>query len=361
MRLYIPGPVQVSEKTLSAMSRSMIGHRSREFISLYNSLQKPLQELFETKDAVFLSTNSAFGILEGSLRNIVNPEDGVLNCMNGAFSDKWHDVSLKCGKHESKALRFDWGQPVDPLVVEEELSTGKYKAVTIIHSETSTGCMSDLAAIMKVVKKFPSVISIVDVVSSFSALRIPKDELGIDVMIAGCQKAMAMPPGLTLFSVSSRVLDMCPSVKDRGYYFDFLEFHNQHKLGLTPTTPAISLIYALQSKLQDIAQEGIVARHERHAKLNQMVREYIQSRGFCLFPKEGYGSVTLNCFVNTLNIDLEKFNEILKDKHKLTIDIGYGKLKGKTFRISNMGDETEASITIMLAAFDDTLRNLRFL
>ena len=198
-KLFIPGPVAVSEKTLQAMAQPMIGHRSSDFVALYQSLQPDLQALFYTQDPVYLSTSSAWGMMEAAVRNVVKKK--VLNCMNGAFSDKWNDVANRCGK-PAGALKFEWGQPVDPEAVRRELATGQYDAVTVIHNETSCGCMTDIAAVMAVVRQFPEVISIVDTVSSFSALAIKKDELGIDIMITGSQKALALPPGLSLCSPS---------------------------------------------------------------------------------------------------------------------------------------------------------------
>jgi aspartate aminotransferase-like enzyme len=351
-KLFIPGPIAVSEKTLRAMSQPMIGHRSTDFVALYNSTQPELQALCYTKDPVYLSTSSAWGVMEGSLRNVVKKK--VLNCMNGAFSDKWYDVAIRCGK-QATALKFEWGQPVDPEAVRRELATGAYDALTLIHNETSCGCMSDLPAIMKVVREFPDVIAIVDTVSSLTALPIKKDELGIDVLVSGSQKAFALPPGLSFLSVSQKALDRAATIPDRGYYFDYVEFQKNHEAGMTPSTPVISLIYALRSKLDDIKAEGVEARYARHARLNQAVRDFIFSKGFKLFPKEGYGSVTLNCFANTQNIDLAALNKILKSKHKLVIDGGYGKLKGKTFRISNMGDETDETIASLIKSLDSAL------
>jgi aspartate aminotransferase-like enzyme len=348
-KLFIPGPIAVSEKTLRAMGQPMIGHRSNDFVALYNAIQPDLQALMYTKDPVYLSTSSAWGAMEGSLRNVVQKK--VLNCMNGAFSDKWNDVALRDSK-QATALKFEWGQPVDPDAVRRELAKGGYDAITLIHNETSCGCMSDLPAIMKVVREFPEVISIVDTVSSFSAMPIKKDELGIDVFITGSQKALALPPGLALLSVSKRALERAAKTEGRGYYFDFVEFQKNHEAGMTPSTPTIPHIYALQSKLADIKAEGVDNRHARHARLNQTVRDHLFAKGFKLFPKEGYGSVTLNCFANTQNIDLAALNKTLKSKHKLVIDGGYGKLKGKTFRISNMGDETDETIAAMLKSLD---------
>jgi aspartate aminotransferase-like enzyme len=351
-KLFIPGPIAVSEKTLRAMAQPMIGHRSTDFVALYQSIQPDLQALMYTKDPVYISTSSAWGVMEGALRNVVQKK--VLNCMNGAFSDKWNDVALRDDK-QATALKFEWGQPVDPDAIRRELSKGGYDAITLIHNETSCGCMSDLTAIMNVLREFPDVISIVDTVSSFSALPIKKDELGIDVLVTGSQKAMAMPPGLSLLSVSKRALDRAAKTPGRGYYFDFVEFQKNHEAGMTPSTPVIPLIYALKSKLEDIKAEGAENRYARHARLNKTVRDHVLAKGFKLFPKDGYGSVTLNCFANTLNYDLAALNKTLKSKHKLVIDGGYGKLKGKTFRISNMGDETDQTIAEMLKAFDSAL------
>jgi aspartate aminotransferase-like enzyme len=341
-KLFIPGPIAVSDKTLRAMAQPMIGHRSTDFVALYQSIQPDLQALAGTKDPVYLSTSSAWGAMEGAVRNVVRRK--VLNCMNGAFSDKWNDVALRCGV-EATALKFDWGQPVDPEAVRRELASGAYDAITLIHNETSCGCMSE----------FPDVISIVDTVSSFSAVPIPKDELGLDILITGSQKALALPPGLSLISPSARALARAAQTPGRGYYFDLIEFQKNHENGMTPSTPVIPLIYALKSKLEDIRAEGIEARHARHARLNAAVRAWGAGHGFGLFPRAGYGSVTLNCFANPGTLDVGAFNKILKSKHHLVIDGGYGKLKGKTFRISNMGDETDATIAELIQALDRAL------
>jgi aspartate aminotransferase-like enzyme len=351
-KLFIPGPIAVSEKTLRAMAQPMIGHRSTDFVALYQSMQPDLQALAGTKDPVYLSTSSAWGAMEGAVRNVVRRK--VLNCMNGAFSDKWNDVALRCGI-AATALKFEWGQPVDPDAVRRELATGAYDAITLIHNETSCGCMSDLTALMAVIREFPEVISIVDTVSSFSALPIPKDALGLDILITGSQKALALPPGLSLLSPSARALARAAQTPGRGYYFDLIEFQKNHENGMTPSTPVIPLIYALQSKLADIRAEGIEARYARHARLNATVRAWGAAHGFGLFPRAGYGSVTLNCFANTTGLDLSAFNKLLKSKHHVVIDGGYGKLKGKTFRISNMGDETDATIAELIQALDSAL------
>ena len=345
VKLFIPGPIAVSEKTFKAMATPMIGHRSQDFVNLYNSIQPGLQELFGTQDPVFLSTSSAWGIMEGAVNNVTQKK--VLNCMCGAFSDKWLDVSKRNGL-EAGSLQVEWGQPIRPEQLDAALSTGEYDAVTLVHNETSTGVMNSLEEIAAVLKKYPDVISIIDTVSSFSAVAMSKDALGIDIIITGSQKALALPPGLALITVSQRALDRAAKNPKRGYYFDLHEFLSNHEKGMTPSTPNIPLINALKSKLEDIAAEGLEARFARHVANNVMVHDWVKDNGFEFFAEEGYRSKSLTCVANNRGIDLPKLNSILKEEFKMVIDGGYGKIKGKTFRISNMGDETEATMSELL-------------
>ncbi len=354
-KLFIPGPTEVSPAMFAAMAQPMVGHRSKDFIALYQGLQPDLQALFYTRDPVYISTSSSWGVMEGSIRNLVIK--GVLNCMNGAFSDKWNDVAQRCGK-AAGTLKFEWGQPVDPAAVRAQLATGKFDAITLIHNETSTGTMSDLAAIMAVVREFPDVISIVDCVSSFSVVPIKKDELGIDVLLTGSQKALSLPPGLSLLAVSEKARARAANVPGRGYYFDILEFQANHEKGMTPSTPCIALINGLRAKVDEIKKEGAENRYARHAKTNALVHAWVERQGFKLLPEKAYASKALSCIANTRNVDLEALNKALKSRFKCVIDIGYGKLKGKTFRISNMGDETEATIGQLLGQLDTLLAEL---
>lgn len=352
IKLFIPGPVEVSPSVYHAMCLPMIGHRSADFQALYAEIQPDLQDLFGTKCPVFLSTSSAWGVMEGAIRNLVG--NSVLNCMCGAFSDKWLDVSQRSGK-EAVPLQVDWGQPIRPEEIDRVLSGGKFDALTLIHNETSCGLKNPLPGIAEVMRKFPDVLFIVDSVSSFSTEPIPMDQLGIDVLLTGSQKALALPPGLSIFSVSQKAMNRAENQRDRGYYFDFHEFARNQANNMTPSTPAIPLIYALRQKLREIRAEGAENRYARHARLNRKVHEWGQSRGLEFFAPEGYRSVSLTCFANNREIDLPAWIKRLKERHRIAIDGGYGKIKGKTFRISNMGDESDASIDELLAALDDTM------
>ncbi len=351
-KLFIPGPVEISPKTWTAFTRPMIGHRSEAFRELYRAIHPRLQELFGTKQPVFLSTSSAWGVMEAALRNLVR--ERVLCCMCGAFSDKWLDVAKRCGK-QAEPLRVEWGQHIDPAALDAQLATGKFDAVTLIHNETSTGVMNPLPEICCTLAKYPDVLLIVDSVSSFSAVPIPMDDLQIDVLLTGSQKALALPPGFSLFSASETAFARAAEMPDRGYYFDFLEFKKNQENDMTPTTPSIAHIHALESKLDDIFSEGLAARHARHQATNALVHDWVRRRGFEFFAAEGYRSVSLTCVKNNRQIDVAKLTRDLREKHHLVIDGGYGKIKGQTFRLSNMGDETEETVQHLLACLDDCL------
>jgi aspartate aminotransferase-like enzyme len=359
VKLHIPGPVEVSEKTFRAFCSPMIGHRGQGFKDLYARIQPQLQTLFGTKQRVYLSTSSAWGVMEGALRNLVAKK--VLNCMCGAFSDKWFDVSKRCGK-DAEALQVPWGSPIRAEQINACLATGQFDALTLIHNETSTGTMSPLAEIAALKRKYPEVMFIIDAVSSLSATPINFDELGIDVLLAGTQKAFAMPPGLAVFACSAAALAKSTTAKDRGYYFDFVEFQKNAEQSMTPSTPSIPHTYALSSKLDEFFAEGLENRYARHRETNQLTRNWAAKHGFTLFPEAGFESLTLCCINNGAKpggrtVDAAKLQKLVKDQGFL-IDGGYGKIKGTTFRISNMGDETSETMNALFAALDAAMAQL---
>src|SRR5438874_1137190 len=359
VKLHIPGPVEVSEKTFRAFASPMIGHRGQGFKDLYAKIQPQLQQLLSTKQLIYISTSSAWGVMEGAIRNLVSKK--VLNCMCGAFSDKWLDVSKRCGK-DADSLQVPWGSAIRAGDIDKKLATGQFDALTLIHNETSTGVMSPLAEIAALKKKYSDVMFIVDAVSSLSATQIEFDALGIDVLLAGTQKALALPPGMTVFVCSPAALAKAATIKDRGYYFDFVEFQKNAEQNMTPSTPSIGHVYALASKLEEIFSEGLETRYARHAKLAQRTRDWAARHGFTPVPEKGFESVTLTCVNNGAKpdgrvVDVAKLQKLVKDQGFL-IDGGYGKIKGTTFRISNMGDETEATMNRLYAALDSALKQL---
>jgi len=355
IRLHIPGPVEISPGTYAATNTPMIGHRSKDFVALYDDVHPRLQQLMGTEQPVCLSTSSAWGVMEGALRNLVKKK--VLCCCSGAFSDKWVDVARRCGKG-AEALQYEWGVPVDPADIDEKLATGEFDTVTFIHNETSTGVMNPLAEVAAVVRKYDDVCLVTDTVSSFSVVPIEFDKLGIDVLLTGSQKALALPPGLGIFTVSERAFDRAAAVDDRGYYFDFHEFKKNQAKSMTPSTPCIGTIFGLRHQLDVIFEEGVENRMARHENLNNIVHEWIRANGFEFFAPEGFRSKSLTCVKNNKEIDVARLGQIMHAEHKIQLDGGYGKIKGTTFRISNMGDETEETIGNLLSCLDDALGKL---
>lgn len=350
-KLFIPGPVNVAPEIFVAMSQPMIGHRMKEYAELHGRVTTGLKRLMETSDRTFLATCSAFGAMEGAVRNLVKGR--CVNFCNGAFSDKWHEVTLRCGK-KADAVKVPWGQPITAELVERALASGKYDSLTLINNETSTGVLSPLPEIAQVLKKYPEVVSIVDTVSSMSALRIPVTELGIDCCIFGVQKALALPPGLAVFTASEKAIKRAETVEHRGYYFDFLEFVANDDKDNTPSTPCISLIYGLDCQLQRIFSEGVEARWARHLAMAEQTRNWALERGFELFAPEGARSVTLTCVANSRGADLAGVKKRL-DERGFAFDDGYGKIKGQTFRVAHMGDLQPAELEEFLALLDEEL------
>ncbi len=333
-KLFIPGPVEVHQDVLNAMSVPMMGHRSADYAALHQRVTDKLKKVLYTEGRVFLSTSSAFGVMEGAVRNLVQKR--CVNFCNGAFSDKWHDVTKRCGI-EADAVHAEWGKPILPEMVDEALKTGKYDAMTIVHNETSTGTMSPLEEIAEVMKEYPDISFIVDTVSSMSGAKVEVDILGLDVCVASVQKAFGLPPGLAVFTVSEKALEKAKSTPNRGYYFDFLEFAKNDEKHNTPSTPCISQIHALGVQLDRILKEGIEERFARHAKMAEKTREWILSKGFELFAPEGYRSNTLTSGKNSKDADLEGLKKKLSERGYV-FDNGYGKIKNKTFRIAHMAD-----------------------
>ena len=354
-KLYIPGPVEVSRDVMEAMCAPMIGHRMKEYAVLHQRVTRALKMLLNTSEPVFLSTSSAFGVMEGAVRNLVQKR--CANFANGAFSAKWHDVTRRCGL-EADLFSAEWGQPITPEMVDSALASGKYDAMTVVHNETSTGVMSPLAEIAEVMKKYPEVSFIVDTVSSMSAVPLDLSALQTDVCLAGVQKAFGLPPGLAVFAVSRKALDKAKTTPNRGYYFDFEEFEQNDLKDNTPSTPCISLIYALDHQLAKMMTEGLENRYARHRQMAEMTRQWIQDQGFGLFAAEGYRSMTLTSGENDQRTDLERLKKLASERG-YAIDNGYGKIKNKTFRIPHMADFTPADLTELFTLLEELLPQAR--
>ncbi len=337
-KLFIPGPTEVAEEVLIAQTRPMVGHRSQEFADLFYSILSRLKQVLLTDQHVYITASSGTGLQETAVRNAIRPGRKVLNMVAGAFGDRWQKVSAANGK-DSVRVDVTWGQPIRPEDMDAHLAAGGFDAVTVVHNETSTGVMSDVGAIARLVReKYPDVLILVDAVSSASGVRIPFDEWGLDMLFTSSQKAFALPPGLAFAAVSDRLLKRAQETPHRGWYFDLLILEKYLSGGrTTPATPAISLLNALDVQLDRILAEGLENRWARHEESMKLVHAWAKDHGFGLFPEPGYESRTVTCVKNTRGVDVPAMLAFAKARGMI-IGNGYGKLKNDTFRIAHMGE-----------------------
>jgi len=332
-RLFIPGPTEVRPEILQAMATPQIGHRAPEISDLYNEIQPKLQKLLYTDGTVFLINSSSTGAMEAAVKNTVAKK--CINFTNGAFSERWHKIT-KANGIPCDSAGVEWSKAIKPEMVDEYLSSGEYDAITLVLNETSTGVMAPIEEIAEVVKKYPDVMFLVDAVSAMAGMKIEVEKLGIDVCLAGVQKAFAMPSGMTICYVSDKAISKTEKVEKRGFYFDFQQYLKKHEKGQHPSTSPISHMFALNKQLEDILEEGLENRWARHKKMAEVTRAWAK-KYFELYAEEGYESLTLTTIKNTRGISVKDLNKELA-KHWIMISNGYGKLKEETFRIAHMGD-----------------------
>jgi len=351
-RLFLPGPTEVHPEILAAQAERLIGHRGLEISELLASVQPRLQSVFQTKNNVYISTSSATGLFEAAARSSI--DRCALCCVNGAFSARWAEVVEANGK-SFDVLEVEWGEPITPDRVADALSRGDYDAVTIVHNETSTGVTSPVGEVAEVVREqAPEALVLVDTVSSMGGIDVPVDRWGLDVCLTGSQKCLALPPGLSFVAVSDRAHARAATTPCRGWYFDWLVFQRYLEKWQTPTTPAITLLYALDRQLDRILDEGLTTRFDRHAAMADHVREWSLER-FDILAPEPYRSDTVTAVVNTRSVDVDAMNRYLAEHVDMIISNGYAKLRDRTFRIGHMGDHTVPEVETLTAAIDGFL------
>ena len=347
VKLFIPGPTEVRPEVLAAMAQPVISHRGSEAVALQKEIAAAAATILGTKNPVLFSTSSATGLMEAAIRNGVN--ERVLSLVCGAFGKRWYTIARDCGK-EAELLDVPWGRAIDPARVDEALRTGRFDSVTLVHNESSTGVANPLAAIAAVVNKYPGVLFLVDTVSSLGGMPIHADALGIDMCLAGVQKALALPPGLALCSVSERLLARARTAKGKGFYFDLTRIAEKAQQGQALTTPSTPHMMAARVQFARILEEGLERRWERHRRMATMARAWAKER-FALFADEAHASDTLTCIANTRGIDVAGLIADLKAQGIL-IGNGYGDLKGKAFRIAHMGEITPDMLQDVLDRID---------
>ncbi len=334
-KLFIPGPTHVVDEILEAMAIPMIGHRDSLYSDMHGAVVEKLKKMLYTDNRIYLSTSSSTGMMEGAIRNCVQTKALMTDC--GAFSKRWAQIATANGK-ETEVIKVEMGEAITPEMVDEKLAQGGFDSVCITHNETSTGVTNPLKEIAALVKeKYPDVLVLVDAVSIMSGAEIQVDDWDLDVVLAGTQKAFALPPGLCVVSVSDAAFERSKTTENKGYYFDFVALEGKAVKSQTPATPALSLVNALNVQMDRIIEEGVENRFARHTEMAKYVQDWAKEY-FALYVKdEKYLSPTITNIKNTRGISVADLNKELA-KRGAMLSNGYGALKEKSFRIAHMGD-----------------------
>ncbi len=359
-RFFLPGPTEVRPELLAEMVRPVIGHRSAEISALIEGMSASLSRLFLTERPVYLSTSSATGMMEAAITNLTRRRVLCLVC--GSFSQRFRDIASATGR-PADALEVDWGQANTPEALDEALSRepGRYDLVTVVHSESSTGVLNPLEELAAVVAAHDDTLLAVDTVSSLAGAPVRTDEWGLDFVLTGAQKALALPPGIALAVASERALARAAEVEHRGFYFDLLKFEKQlRKAHQTPNTPGVSLFYALESQLAAIMEEGLEARWERHRRMAGRTHAWVEEladrtgRAFRVLAPPGYRSPCVTAIELPDGMTGPEVAAAAAARG-FTIAPGYGPLKPASFRIGHMGDHTLEELEVLLDCLDEIL------
>jgi predicted phosphoserine aminotransferase len=349
---FLPGPTEVRPEVLDAMTRPMMGHRVPEMEELIGRIQPGLRTVFRTARPVYISASSATGLMEGAVRN--GARQRVLSLVNGAFSERFFQITLATGLH-ADALEVDWGQGHTPDMVRDRLKRGAYDAVTVVHSETSTGALNPIGELAKVVHEAGDVVILVDSVSGMCGADARTDEWGLDFILTGSQKSFALPPGLAFGVAKESLLERAKAKTDRGIYFDFLEFERNIEKNQTPNTPAVSLLYALEAQVQLIQQEGFENRLERHRQMAERTWAWCDELGLEILAAPGFRSPTVTTIRCPAGWTGPSLAGAVKQRG-FQIATGYGRMKDETFRIGHMGDHTLDRLEALLDVLRGILR-----
>lgn len=358
-RFFLPGPTEVKPDVLAAMTRPMIAHRGAEFEALYGRLQAGLGGIFRTSRPVYVSASSATGMMEAAVRNA--PAGRVLSVVNGAFAKRFSHVAKSCGR-DVEVFDVEWGRGADIAGIEKRLSAGKFAAVTVVHSETSTGALSDVKAAAEVCARH-GVTVLVDSVSGCGGAPLLPDDWGIDFVFTGSQKAIAIPPGLAFSVASERYVAAAAAIPNRGTYFDIVEFDKFSAKRQTPSTPAVSLLFALDAQLERMVSEGIEARWARHAAMSDRTVAWTaemsaEMPGVGMLPPAGERSPTVSCIRMPDGLSGTVVAASMVEAG-FTIAPGYGPLAETTVRIGHMGEHTVEELEDVLGKLAEIMKRLR--
>ncbi len=340
--LQIPGPTNVPERILRAMSRPTIDHRGPEFARIAREAIEGLQQVFQTTGPVVIYPSSGTGAWEAALVNTLSPGDTVLMFETGHFATLWRNMAARLGL-QVDFVPGDWRHGVDPAVVEAKLAGDRgraVKAVAVVHNETSTGVTSRIAEVRRRMDQVghPALL-LVDTISSLASIEYRHDAWGVDVTVGCSQKGLMLPPGLGLNAISEKALVAAQTARLPRSYWDWEPMIKDNKAGFFPYTPATNLLYGLREAIHMLFEEGLAnvfARHARHAGATRLAVKAWGLQVVCLNPEEYSSSLTAVMLPD--GQDADALRKVILERFDMSLGTGLGKLKGKIFRIGHLGD-----------------------
>lgn len=354
-RFFLPGPTEVRPEILQAMAQPMIAHRGEAFLAMHARIVSALQLVFRTTRPVYCVSGSATALMEMAIRGA--PEGPILALVNGAFAERFARIAQRCGRR-TRVVTVPLGETHPLELVEQYLSAETFAAMTVVHSETSTGALCDLRALTELAHRYGTM-CLVDAVTSLGATAVETDAWGLDFVLTGSQKALAMPPGLG-FAVASEAYTLQASVvADRGRYLDPIEYEEAFLRGGVPTTPALPLFYAADAQLRDIVAEGLEARIARHAAMRARTEAWVAERrdagvALAFQARIGERSPAVSCLALPPALRSADVVQAMRERG-FTIGRGYGNLQDSTIRIGHMGDHSVRTLDACLTALSDVL------
>ncbi len=355
-RLFTPGPTQIPESVMVAMSGPMIHHRGPEFKAIFDEVTNGLKYVFQTKSDVLMLTASGSGGMEAAVVNLLSPGQKVLAIEFGKFGERWGEICRAYGLTPI-TMKAPWGEAPDPTEVKKLVqSHGDLAAVFFTHSETSTGVASDVKEIAKIVHEHSRALTVIDGITSVGVLPLYMDDWNIDVCVTGSQKGVMIPPGMSFVALSERAWQRVEQSTLPRYYFDFLKARKSAAEKSTPFTPAITLLVGLQESLRMMQKLGLEYFWKKYERLASATREGMKALGLELFAKAPSNALT--SVAVPAGIDGSQLTKTLREKYGVTVAGGQSQLKGKIFRVAHMGYYDHMDMVALMAAVEMTLADL---
>ncbi len=351
--LMAPGPTPVPPEVLAAGAEPVLHHRGPDFRELMLRCLGRLQEVCRTENDVLVFTASGSGAFESAVVNLLSPGERVVVVSAGEFGERWGRLAEAYGA-EVRPLRYEWGETPQPDDLRETLAESGAKTVFLVHSETSTGVVADVQALARVAREAEA-ITVIDAVSSLGAVPLETDAWGLDVVVAGSQKALMTPPGLSLVTVSPKAWERAAQTTTPRFYFDWAKLRQQLESGSTPFTPAVSLVVALDAALGLLLAEGLENAFARHAALGRACREGAKAMGLELFSPDEERSAIVTAILTPDGVDARELVLALRERFGITVAGGHGELGERMFRIGHIGYYDVFDITTALAAVEALL------